>query len=334
MLPTLLWEKKEGDSVRCLVCSHHCLLKNGAHGVCRTRMNKNGRMTALLSDIVSSIQMDPIEKKPLYHFFPGSAVFSVGSFGCNLQCAFCQNWHISMIRERNTVDGQAVQAQRLLELAKAHGAQSIAFTYNEPTLSLELINETVQRAQAFALPVVLVSNGFMSSEFLEYVGAKVSAYNIDLKSYRDAFYRTYCKASLTPVLDNLVWLVSKGVWVEVTTLVIPHLNDSDEELRDCARFIKESLGASVPWHISAFHPAYKMEQHPPTSKETLRRAYDIGKEEGLHFVYAGNIGFSFGADTLCPSCARPVIERSPYGIRCQTTGTCPSCGNAIAGVFA
>ncbi|MBQ7606972.1 MAG: AmmeMemoRadiSam system radical SAM enzyme [Desulfovibrionaceae bacterium] len=333
MLPSLLWRKTDAGHVSCLVCSHKCVLKDGAFGVCKTRMNKNGRLVSLLTDVVSSVQIDPIEKKPLYHFLPASTVFSVGSSGCNFRCSFCQNSHISVIPETGTVTGRRVDAQTLLDLAVRHATASIAFTYNEPTLSVELINETAQRAASANLPVVLVTNGYMSQDFLELIGKNCAAMNVDLKSFSDDFYREYCGARLLPVLDTLKALAKTNIWFEVTTLVIPGVNDSPEELRDCAQFICNELGVDTPWHLSAFFGAHKMRNHPATSPETLQMAWEIGKDAGLHFVYMGNIVHPTGANTYCPDCGALLIERTRWNVVVHSAGKCPACGCAIAGVW-
>jgi len=334
MLPTLLWEKLSSDIVQCHICSHQCSLKSGAFGKCRTRMNKNGRLQGLLGSIVTSLQMDPIEKKPLYHFLPGTQIFSVGSAGCNFRCDFCQNSHISVIPNNGFIRGERIDAYTLLSVAKSHGAASIAFTYNEPTLSFELINEVAQRVESFSLPLVLVSNGYMSSAFLDVVGKYISAINVDLKSFRDDFYKKYCGAHLEPVLTTLKALAASHIWLEVTTLLIPSLNDSSSEISDCAHFIKEELGENVPWHISAFHGAHKMLDHPSTPYETLQKAKDIGKKAGLHFVYMGNVVTQDGANTYCPHCQTVLISRSYQGIEVHAKkGICPSCGKEIPGVW-
>lgn len=333
MLPSLLWRKTDSGRLECMVCSHHCVLKDGGYGVCKTRMNKNGRLQSLLPDVVSSIQIDPIEKKPLYHFLPATPVLSIGSWGCNFRCSFCQNDHISVIPKTGTIRGRRIDAQSIIELATANSCASIAFTYNEPTLSVELINETATRAVSSHLPIVLVTNGYMSHDFLELIGKNCAAMNVDLKSFSDDFYREYCGAHLQPVLDTLKALKKTSIWFEVTTLVIPGINDSAEEIQDCANFIRDELGPDTPWHLSAFFGAHKMRNHPSTSPECLQKAWEIGKNAGLNFVYMGNIAHPTGSNTYCPDCGTLLVGRSRMQILIHSAGKCSNCGREIPGVW-
>ncbi|MCR5814940.1 MAG: AmmeMemoRadiSam system radical SAM enzyme [Desulfovibrio sp.] len=334
MLPTLLWAKGDTSSVECLLCAHRCVIKAGKRGICGARVNQDGHLVSVLTDLVSGVQMDPVEKKPLYHFLPGTKTFSIGSVGCNFHCRFCQNAHISNIPSSGMVSGSRTTAKALVDLALAKHAQSMAFTYNEPTLSVELIHETCERVLAFQMPILLVSNGYMSAEFCTLLRNDIRAVNIDLKSFRDEFYREYCGARLAPVLDSLKRVRDLGWWLEVTTLVIPGLNDSPEELADCARFICEELGRDVPWHLSAFHGAHKMQNHPPTPVAKLQEGWAIGKEMGLNYVYMGNVMTSVGGNTYCPKCTALVIERSPWKVTYPPKGRCPNCGTEIAGIWA
>ena len=333
MLPTLLWSKLDGLSVRCELCSHGCAIKNGSHGICATRFNKDGRLMSVVTDVVSSVQMDPIEKKPLYHFLPGTKTFSIGSVGCNFHCSFCQNCHISVIPQSGLIQGRKTSSQALLDLARSKQAKSIAFTYNEPTLSVELIQDTAERAIPYQLPIILVSNGYMSKNCISLLRNSVQAINVDLKSFSDDFYREYCGARLAPVLDSLKRIRDAGWWLEVTTLIISGVNDSQEELQQCARFIHDELGSDVPWHVTAFHGAHKMASHPSTSPEQLQVAWRIGKEAGLNYVYMGNVVNAVGGNTYCPSCSQLVIERSPWKISFPSKGVCPKCGTIIPGVW-
>lgn len=287
----------------------------------------------LVGDRVASASLDPIEKKPLYHFFPGSKTYSFGTVGCNFACAFCQNHGISRLpADEGKVGGKHVTPDMLVQEAQRHGAHSVSFTYNEPTIFFELMYETAGIALSRGLQTVLVSNGFQSDECLSALYQRIHAANIDLKSFREDFYRRHCKARLAPVLDNLKAMVDMGWWVEVTTLVIPGLNDSAEELRDMARFIRDELGAHVPWHLSRFHGAYRMQKHPQTPVETLMQAWRSGREEGLHHVYVGNIGGGVGAATLCPECHKVCVERQNFTSQVALKkGLCPHCGHAVAG---
>ncbi|MCR4666973.1 MAG: AmmeMemoRadiSam system radical SAM enzyme [Desulfovibrio sp.] len=333
MLPTLLWSNTEGLTIRCSLCSHECLIKNGNKGICKARINKDGQLVSVLTDVVSSIQMDPVEKKPLFHFLPGTKTFSVGSVGCNFHCTFCQNNHISNIPQTGVINGRKANARTLLDLAQKQNAKSIAFTYNEPTLSVELIQETAERAKAYQLPVILVSNGYMSRACIDLLRHSIHAINVDIKSFSDAFYREYCGAKLAPVLDAVQYIRDCGWWLEITTLVIPSVNDSPEELKQCARFIHDVLGPDVPWHVTAFHGAHKMANHPSTTSDQLQTAWRIGKEAGLNYVYMGNLASPVGGNTYCPSCKALVVERTPWKILFPPHGHCPKCGTPIPGVW-
>lgn len=328
-----MWQALDKGKVRCRLCQHDCLLPPGKEGLCGVRVNRQGTLVTLVGDRVASAALDPVEKKPLYHFQPGSKTYSFGTVGCNFACAFCQNYGISRLpADEGKVGGKVVTADILVHEAQRHGARSISFTYNEPTVFFELMYETAGMALSRGLSTILVSNGFQSDECLSALYQRIQAANIDLKSFREDFYRRHCKARLAPVLDNLKTMVDMGWWVEVTTLVIPGLNDSVEELRDMAHFIRHELGPDVPWHLSRFHGAYHMLEHPSTPMETLLRAWHCGREEGLHHVYVGNVGGGPAASTNCPQCHEICIERQGFASRLALkNGACPHCGQVIAG---
>lgn len=333
----MLWEPLSGGTggeVRCRLCAHACRLKKGGKGLCGVRVNLGGEMVSLVGDVVTSAQMDPVEKKPLYHFLPGSKTFSVGSAGCNFRCRFCQNYQIARIPANGMVPGKRVTPDALVRLAEKHGARSMAFTYNEPTVFFEQVYETAGLAQAMGMRVILVSNGFMAEDFLLPLRRRVNAVNVDLKSFSDDFYRDYCGGHLQPVLDNLKAIKALGWWLEVTTLVIPGCNDSEAELRDMAAFVHGELGPDTPWHLSAFHGAYHMAGHPSTPPARLEDAWRIGREAGLHFVYIGNVSSALGGTTFCPACGAPAIERRGWQTRqLGAPGQCPSCKAALPGVW-
>jgi pyruvate formate lyase activating enzyme len=330
----MLWENFREEAVQCRLCAHGCSLKNDGKGRCGVRMNRNGKVIPLVANVVTSVHLDPVEKKPLYHFLPGSKIFSVGSAGCNFACSFCQNFAISQIRPGGRMPGKIVDPDALVEMAESRAARSMAFTYNEPTVFFELVYETAGLAQAAGIRPVIVSNGYMSQECLLMLGRRLSAANIDLKSFRDNFYKKYCNARLQPVLDNLKVFKSLGIWLEVTTLVIPGINDSDAELRDMASFVHDELGAETPWHLSAFHGAYKMIAHPPTPLSRLEEARHIGLEKGLRFVYIGNVRSLLGGNTFCSRCGELVVERSGYNVRFrESPGVCPSCKTTLPGIW-
>lgn len=330
-----LWTPLPQNKAQCLLCQHHCVIEPNTAGLCGVRANAKGQLYSLVADRVASVHMDPVEKKPLYHYRPGTTTFSVGTVGCNFACAFCQNHAIS----RTPVDTGQITGTRTTPLilaseAEKRGARSVAFTYNEPTVFFELMYATAGAALARGLECLMVTNGYQSLECLSALCHRIHAVNVDLKSFREDFYRKHCKARLTPVLDTLKTMVELGWWTEVTTLIIPGCNDSDDELRDIARFIHHELGAHVPWHLSRFFGAYRMQSHPQTPVATLERAWHIGKQEGLHFVYVGNVDAGLGNNTLCPSCGAVCLERHGYRTRNLLKGdACPKCGMCIPGIW-
>ena len=328
-----LWESLGKSKVRCQLCAHTCVLGEGKHGLCGVRVNKQGVLYTLVGDLVASTNLDPVEKKPLYHYQPGSRTYSLGTVGCNLACLFCQNHGISRVpADQGRIGGQRVSADILVHEALQQGARSLSFTYNEPTVFFELMYETAGKALARGLGTIMVSNGFQSPECLATLFPRIHAVNIDLKSFREDFYARLCKARLAPVLDNLKRMVDMGWWLEVTTLVIPRFNDSDGELRDMARFIRDELGPHVPWHLSRFRGAYHMSGHEATPLATLERAWQVGRAEGLHFVYTGNVAGSHSTSTYCPQCNAVCVTREGFSSQVLLKeGLCPQCGASIAG---
>lgn len=334
----LLWKPladapgKGASRVQCRLCSHFCLIEEGAAGLCGVRVNKKGALYSLVADRVAAINLDPVEKKPLYHFMPGTSTLSFGTMGCNMSCSFCQNYSLSQPpREGRPVEGRKATPESLVEAALQAGAPSLSYTYSEPTVFFELMLATAQAGAAKGLKSILVSNGHQSPECLEALGPFIHAANIDLKSFREEFYRERCGARLQPVLDNLAHMKRLGWWLETTTLLIPGLNDSDEELRDIARFQVQTLGPDAPWHVSRFHPQYRLQDRPPTPVRTLVRAWEIGREAGLRYVYLGNVPGHEADNTLCPGCGRTLIERRGFSLL-RARGKCPDCGVVLAGV--
>ena len=329
-----LWDSQPDGTVLCRLCAHRCRLRNGAKGICGVRVNMRGKLVSLVSQIVTAVAMDPVEKKPLYHFLPGSKIFSVGSAGCNFSCKFCQNSNIAHVPENGVVPGKRAAPEDLLALAQSNRAQSMAFTYNEPTVFFELMYETAGIALKKGIRSVLVTNGYMSKDCLSALNRCICAANVDLKSFRDDFYRKYCGARLQPVLENLKAIKKMGWWLEVTTLIIPGVNDGQEELAELAAFIRDELGADTPWHISGFHGAHLMTDHPDTPLGTLETTWSIGRQAGLQYVYIGNARSALGSNTFCPACGAVVIERDMYETRLRgVEGKCPSCGVQIPGVW-
>ena len=330
--PALLWRPLEGTALQCLLCAHFCRIEEGKRGQCGVRENRGGELFTLSRDKVAALNLDPVEKKPLFHFLPGTTTLSLGTQGCNLACLFCQNASLSQPPRRGeALRGENIPPREIIRLARTSGAASVAYTYSEPTIFFELMRETAAAANDAGLANIMVSNGFQSPQCLDELKSLIQAVNIDVKSFRDEFYRDICSARLGPVLKNLAHMKRLDWHIEVTTLVIPEHNDSDSELTDIARFVRDELGADTPWHVSRFHPCHRMANHPPTPLDTLKRAYDIGRSEGLSHVFVGNVPGSGLEDTCCPGCGQRVVERSGFTIlrnRLQR-GVCPGCGQVV-----
>ena len=334
MKEALLYQKLDGDKVRCQLCAHYCVIANGKKGVCQVRENRDGTLYTLVYGRTITQNVDPIEKKPLNHFYPGSQAFSIGTPGCNMHCDWCQNWEISqMPREQHFIAGHELSPAGIVAAAQKSACRSIAYTYTEPTIFFEYSYDTARLAREAGIANVYVSNGYMSAEMLELFHPWLDAANIDLKTFRDETYRKYAGGKLQPVLDSLKKIHDYGIWLEITTLVIPGVNDDPQELQEIAEFIATELGPETPWHISRFFPQYKLQQTPPTPPETLHRAGEIGRSAGLKYVYLGNLGEEI--DTCCSACGKLLIRRSGFGIshnHVDGRGCCPFCGERIAGV--
>ncbi len=337
-VPTRWWRPLDDGRSECTVCPRRCRLRPNQRGMCFVRGRGAGPEVLLTTYGRSSgFCVDPIEKKPLAHFLPGTPVLSFGTAGCNLACRFCQNWDISKSRELDTLM-DAATPEAIAEAAKRAGAKSVAFTYNDPAIFLEYAVDTAKAAHALGLKTVAVSAGYIEPGPRAELYAHLDAANIDLKGFTEAFYEKLCAGQLAPVLDTLEYLVHETeVWTEITTLVIPGWNDSDAELAAECRWIGERLGPEVPLHFSAFHPDFRMRDVPPTPVSTLRRAREIALAAGLRYVYTGNVHDPGGEVTVCPGCGVKVIERDWYAItgwRLDDVGRCAACGTPIAGVFA
>ena len=331
----LLYEKEAENRVRCGLCAHRCRIDPGERGVCGVRENRKGVLYSLVYGAILAENVDPIEKKPLFHLLPGSRSFSIAAAGCNFRCSFCQNHDISqMPRDKGQIVGRERTPVEIVELALRNGAKSIAYTYTEPTVYFEFAYATAGIAREKGLKNVFVTNGYMTPEMLELIAPKLDAANVDLKAFRDDFYKKQCGARLQPVLDSLRLMKALGIWVEVTTLLIPGLNDGGEELGELAAFIV-SLGAETPWHISRFHPQYRMTETPPTPAESIHRAAEIGRSAGLKYVYSGNLPGDPGENTNCARCGRLLIGRCGFSIeRLDLKGSaCPHCGTPLDGIF-
>jgi pyruvate formate lyase activating enzyme len=335
MKEAMLYDKLEPDKVRCRLCRHGCTIETGKKGICGVRTNIEGVLYTLVYDKVVSTNIDPIEKKPLFHFLPGTKSFSVATVGCNFRCSFCQNWSISqMPHDKGRIIGEHYTPEQIVELALRSGCRSISYTYTEPTIYYELARDTMAIAKERGLYNVFVTNGYMTRDTLDDAKGLLDAANVDLKAFSDSFYTRYCKANREGVMDSLRYMKQLGIWVEVTTLLIPTLNDEVGEIQDMARFIKNELGPATPWHVSRFYPQYKELDLPPTEVEGLRKVRDIGLAEGLYYVYTGNVPWDAGEKTYCPGCSDLLIDRRGYTIARDfiKEGLCPKCGFRIDGI--
>lgn len=331
----MLYEKIGDKKVQCNLCAHRCKINEGKKGICLVRENRDGTLYTLVYGRTISQHVDPIEKKPLFHFYPGTTAYSIATVGCNFKCQFCQNWEISqMVRDEHLIMGNEASPESIVENAKKYGSKSIAYTYTEPTIFFEYAYDTAKLAHEVDIKNVFVTDGYMTEEAIKKIEPYLDAANVDLKSFSDDFYRKLCGAKLQPVLDALKLMKKLGIWVEVTTLIIPTHNDSSEELREIAKFIVNELGEETPWHISRFYPAYKLRDKPPTPIETIHKAREIGLNEGLKYVYEGNVPGSKGESTYCPNCKNLIISRWGYQIikKAIKDGICQHCGYEIDGV--
>ena len=335
MKQAILWQSVEGRKVQCRLCSHRCLIADGKLGRCCVRKNIGGVLYSLNYDKVISANPDPIEKKPLFHFQPGSRSFSIATMGCNFRCEFCQNWQISQAAvETGRIDGEAISPEQIVAAAVRSRCKSIAYTYTEPTVFMELCADCGRLAKDEGLKNVFVSNGYMTREAIDFTADWLDGINVDLKAFTDNYYSRLCKASLQPVLETIEYIAKHtDIWMEVTTLLVPDENDSQDELKQLADFIVQKAGPDVPWHISRYHPMYKHQSSEPTPASSLKKAYDIGKSAGLHYIYIGNVSGGGYESTNCPGCQRVVIERVGYSIGRNdvSDGRCPDCGAVIAG---
>jgi pyruvate formate lyase activating enzyme len=332
-----LYETLADQRVRCRLCSHHCVISPGQRGICGVRENCAGVLeTRVYGHLIASGD-DPIEKKPIFHLMPGSRSFSIATVGCNFKCRFCQNADIAQMPadQGGRVAGDPVTPQQVVDAARQRGCASIAYTYTEPTVFFEFACDTAQLAHPLGIKNIFVTNGYMSAEALERVSPWLDAANVDLKAFSDGFYKHQCGARLEPVKATLRRMKALKIWVEVTTLIIPGLNDDPGELSQLATFIATELGPETPWHVSRFHPTYRLTDRSATPLKTLVQARSIGLAAGLKYVYTGNLPGQGGEDTLCPGCGAAVIARNGFRILAMRVaqGRCSSCGTAIDGIF-
>ncbi|UCC57779.1 MAG: AmmeMemoRadiSam system radical SAM enzyme [Candidatus Bathyarchaeum sp.] len=336
MREAMFYEKLEDKVVKCNLCSHRCpRIADSKRGICGVRENRDGKLYSLVYGRAVARNIDPIEKKPLFHFLPGSQSYSIATVGCNFRCDNCQNYDISqMPREYGSILGQEMTPKEIVMAAKLNNCQSIAYTYSEPTIFFEYAYNTAKLAKKEGIKNVFVTNGYITPEALQKIAPYLDAANIDLKSFSDDFYRKNCGAHLQPVLDSIKLHKKLGIWTEITTLIIPTLNDTEEEVQKIAKFIKQEAGEETPWHITQFHPTYKLIHLPRTPIKILRRAREIGLETGLRYVYEGNVPGETGENTYCHNCQKLLIRRFGYQIHENKTkdSTCSYCGTKIDGV--
>ena len=329
----MFYKKVRNNEVDCFLCNHRCHIPDGKRGICMVRENRNGSLYTTIYGEAVAAHIDPIEKKPLFHVLPGSSSFSIATVGCNFHCGFCQNWQISQAKEaqRLGVDSTEMMPEKIVAQAKKYKCRSISYTYTEPTIFFEYAYDTARLAKAQGLYNIFVTNGYMTEEALEVIKPYLDAANVDLKAYSENYYQKVCGAKLEGVLRSIEKMRELGIWVEITTLVLPGMNDSREELEKLAAFIAR-VGVEIPWHISRFHPDYKITTLDATPLSMLKMAYDIGKEAGLRYVYLGNVAEE--ENTHCHQCDTLLIRR--FGLSVSENrvkeNKCPQCGALLDGI--
>lgn len=333
MKEAMLYDKISEDKVHCFLCAHHCKINTGQYGICGVRRNIGGKLYTYAYGKTVANHVDPIEKKPLFHFIPGTLSYSIATIGCNFQCGFCQNWQISQTSQRegkqNTTE---LDPDQIVNEALVNKCKSISYTYTEPTIFFEYAYDTAKIAKKKGLKNIFVTNGYMTKECLQAIHPFLDACNVDLKSFRNNYYKKNCKSKMEPVLDSIRTMKELGLWIEITTLVIPGQNDSLDEFNDIANFIKE-LDENIPWHVSRFHPDHLFTGYESTPIETLKTAKQIGKQNGLKYIYIGNV--IGDTQVHCHSCNNLLIKRTVYNVVENNIkgGKCLSCGAKIPGVW-
>ncbi len=328
------YEKRPKGRIKCHLCPWECTVAPGDRGICQVRENRDGTYTSLVYGNVATYHDDPIEKKPFFHVLPGSTAFSIATAGCNVECKFCQNWELAQ-RKPEEIPNVAMTPEEVADAAVRAGCASVAYTYNEPTIFTEFMQDVASASKKRGLRSVVVSNGFINPEPLKDLCQVVDAYKIDLKAFSDSYYEKIVSGQLAPVLQTLQTLKREGMWTEIVYLIVPTLNDSDQEIREMCAWVKQELGLDVPVHFSRFYPQYKLRNLPPTPISTLEKAWQIGRDAGLHYVYMGNVPGHPGENTVCPSCGEKVISRIGYRVTevRLKDGHCEKCGHLIPGVW-
>ncbi len=336
-MEAFLYESLEDNKVRCRLCAHRCVIPPTGRGICKVRENREGVLHTLNYGKLIARSVDPIEKKPLFHLYPGSLSYSIATVGCNFKCRFCQNADIAQMPEERDglIMGTQTPPEAIVSDAVARGCKTIAYTYTEPTIFFETAFDTAKLARQQGIKNVFVTNGYMTAEALEKIAPFLDAANVDLKSYSNKFYRRQCSAKLAPVKETLIGMKQRGILVEVTTLLIPGLNTDPDELESLARFLASSLGPDTPWHISRFHPTYKLTDRPATDVDALLKAREIGLAAGLKYVYTGNVWGLPGESTFCNECGAMLIDRRGFTVNENRLrqGRCPDCETPVAGIF-
>jgi pyruvate formate lyase activating enzyme len=325
------WHSLPDDIVQCELCPHHCVISPGQRGICFVRQNIDGELIQAAYGRSSGFAIDPIEKKPLYHFYPGSDILSFGTIGCNLGCKFCQNCRITKINDESELIIDA-SPEMIARTAKQQNCRSVAFTYNEPTITAEYSIDTANACHALDIKTVAVTAGYIEGKAREDFFEVMDAANVDLKGFTESFYRRLIRAHLQPVLDTLIYIKKKtNVWLEITNLIIPEENDKEEEIKSMCEWIAGEVGTDVPLHFSAFHPAYQLTDHKPTGLAILKRAYELAKDAGLKYVYLGNVRDEEASATYCPKCNSPLILRHGYSVEIigLQKDKCAVCGQKI-----
>ncbi len=330
----LHYKKIDKETIMCQLCPRQCVLKDGQRSFCKVREPKDGLLYTLVYELPCSVHEDPIEKKPIYHMLPGSKSFSIATAGCNLRCKFCQNWQISQEYPENT-STKYLSCENVVKLAKKYNCRSIAYTYSEPTVFYEYMVDTAKIAKMNGIKNIWVTGGFINPAPLEGLCDVIDAANIDLKGFSDKYLKEVCNERLKPLLEAIKLTKKRGVWVEITNLVVPTLNDDPNMIKDMCLWIKENLGADTPLHFSRFWPMYKLKNLPPTPLKTLKTAENIARNAGLHFVYIGNVPEDPGNNTYCPSCKKVLIHRVGYFVLENNIANskCKFCGYEIAGIW-
>ncbi len=329
-----LFYKKTGNEVQCQLCPHFCTIKNKEKGKCGVRQNMDGKLYSLNYGKIISSAVDPIEKKPLFHFLPGTTAYSIATVGCNFSCTFCQNWEISQASKFGSVYGHDISPEQVVKDASDSGCRSIAYTYTEPTIFFEYAYDTAKLANRKCLKNVFVTNGFINKEPVDMIEPYLDAANIDLKGFTEDFYKNIVGGRLKPVLDTIKYIYDKGIHIELTTLIVPGHNDKPAMLKKMADFIA-GIDKEIPWHISRFYPHYRMNKVPPTDVSVLKKAAEIGEKAGIKYIYIGNVPFNDYESTMCAKCKKSVIKRSGFSVIeiNMKQDKCAFCGNKIPGVF-